>query len=92
MKAHEIIIKPLLTEKGTMGIEERNEYPFRVHSKANKIEIGKAVEKLFKVRVLFVRTMSMPGKRRRRGAAFATTSSWKKAIVGVHHEDSIDFV
>ncbi len=92
MKTHDIILKPLLTEKGTVGIEEYNDYPFEVAVKANKVEIGKAIQKLFNVRVVAVRTSRIHGKRRRRGMSYGTTKSWKKAIVRLHPEDSIDFM
>ncbi len=78
--AQEIIIKPIITEASMMGVAEKK-YTFKVASDANKIEIAKAVEELFDVKVSKVNTVSVNGKLRRYGRFEGYTSSWKKAIV-----------
>ena len=76
MLAQDIVIRPIVTEKSMMGIADKK-YTFEVAKAANKIEIAKAVEELFKVKVAKVNTVSMRGKLRRQG----NTKSWKKAYV-----------
>jgi large subunit ribosomal protein L23 len=89
----DIIKKMLLTEKGTRLSEEQNQYLFRVTKDANKVEIKRAVEELFSVRVMAVNTMRRIGKKKRqRTAQFGTTASWKRAVVTLHKEDSINLV
>ena len=84
----DVIKKILLTEKGTRMAEEQNKYLFRVAKEANKMEIKKAVEELFNVRVMAVNTMRRKGKKKRaRTAHYGTTASWKRAVVTVHEED-----
>jgi len=82
MKAEEIIIAPVITEKSNMGIQE-GKYTFEVNKKATKIEIASAVEKLFEVKVLKVNTMTVKGKTKRVGRNVGKTSDWKKAIVTI---------
>jgi large subunit ribosomal protein L23 len=65
-------------------------YCFEVHKKANKAQIREAVEKIYNVKVLKVRTANRPGKYRRRGRTFGLTASWKKAIVFLDPEYHID--
>lgn len=77
---YEVLIKPIITEK-TTGLMEENKYTFKVDKKANKIEIKHAVEKIFKVDVIDVKTMNVSGKKKRQGIHVGLTSSWKKAIV-----------
>jgi large subunit ribosomal protein L23 len=77
---HEVLLKPLVTEK-TTDLMQENKYTFKVDSKANKIEIKNAVETIFDVDVIEVRTMNVPGKLKRQGRSVGYTSSWKKAIV-----------
>jgi len=81
MELHRIIRKALITEKSTIARDERNQYIFEVDRGANKIEIGKAVEKLFKVKVLNVHVMNMAGKKKRTGRIIGRKSDWKKAVV-----------
>ncbi len=81
MDLYSVIKKPLITEKSTMARDEANKYAFEVDPRANKIEIEKAVEKLFKVKVLTVRTMNIAGKKKRVGRVMGRKSDWKKAIV-----------
>ena len=89
----DIIKQVLLTEKGTRLSEEQNKYLFRVSKEANKVEIKRAVEELFSVRVMAVNTMRRKGKKKReRTAHYGTTASWKRAVVTLHEEDSINLV
>ncbi len=90
-EAHHIIKRPLITEKTTRLKEEGNHIAFVVDLKASKIEIGQAVEKLFKVKVLRVHTMNMVGKRKRMGRFMGWKSDWKKAIVTLREGDRIEF-
>ena len=78
--AQDIIVKPIITEASMMGVAEKK-YTFEVAKNANKIEIAKAVEELFGVKVAKVNTVSVNGKFRRYGAHEGYTASWKKAIV-----------
>lgn len=89
-KAHEIIVRPLVTEKSTDQLEKNGAYTFVVARDANKIEIAKAVEELFGVRVRAVRTMRYAGKQRRVGRFVGRRSSWKKAIVTLREGDTIE--
>ena len=82
MIAEEIIIKPIVTERSSMDLQE-GKYTFKVNKKATKVEIAKAVEKLFEVKVLSVNTISVKGKQKRVGAHVGMTSDWKKAIVTI---------
>ncbi len=90
MTTQQIIIQPVVTEKSADQEAEHNQYTFRVHRQANKIEIRKAVEMAFGVRVRSVRTQIVRGDAKRVGAHRGRTASWKKAVVTVHPEDSID--
>ena len=78
--AQEIIIKPIITEASMMGVMTKK-YTFKVANDANKIEIAKAVEELFGVKVAKVNTVTVNGKLRRYGRFEGYTASWKKAIV-----------
>jgi large subunit ribosomal protein L23 len=89
MELHKIIRRPLVTEKTTL-LREGNQYLFEVDPRANKIEIEKAVEKLFKVKVLDVRTLNVLGKKKRYGRREGKKSNWKKAIVTVAPGSSIE--
>jgi large subunit ribosomal protein L23 len=89
MDPYQVIIKPLITEKGTAQNEE-NQYAFHVHNRANKQQIREAVQKIYEVRVLKVRTMKRLGKARRTGRTLGRTASMKKAVVTLHAEDHID--
>ena len=82
MIAEEIIIKPIVTERSSMDLQE-GKYTFKVNKKATKVEIAKAVEKLFGVKVLSVNTISVKGKQKRVGAHVGMTSDWRKAIVTI---------
>ena len=82
MIAEEVIIKPIITERSSEDLQE-GKYTFKVNKKATKIEIAKAVEKLFEVKVLKVNTISVKGKEKRVGDHKGMTSDWKKAIVTI---------
>jgi large subunit ribosomal protein L23 len=89
----DILIRPILTEKIT-AMQEVRQYAFEVPMTINKIEVGKAVEKKFKVKVLSVRTMRVKGKVKsqmtKRGRFEGRSRSWKKAIVTLKEGDKID--
>jgi large subunit ribosomal protein L23 len=92
MQVESIIKRPLmLTEKGNILRETQNQYFFEVDRRANKIQIKQAVESLFNVKVLAVRTLVMRGHTRRMGRGYAKTKNWKKAIVSVKDGDTIAF-
>lgn len=80
MDMYNIIRRALITEKSTLAKEE-NKYVFEIDKRANKIEVAKAVEKLFKVKVLDVHVMNMAGKKKRVGRIMGEKPSWKKAVV-----------
>lgn len=80
MIAHDIIIRPIITEKSMMGIAEKK-YTFEVAKTATKIDIANAVEEAFKVKVAKVNTVSVRGKLKRQGRTQGYTKSWKKAVV-----------
>ena len=82
MIAEEIIIIPVVTEKSSDGLQD-GKYTFEVNKKATKVEIAKAVEKLFEVKVLKVNTVTVRGKEKRVGVHTGRTSEWKKAIVTI---------
>ena len=82
MKPEEIIIKPIITEKSNDGLQD-GKYTFKVNKKATKIDIARAVEKLFDVKVLKVNTITVKGKEKRVGVHVGKTSDWKKAIVTI---------
>ncbi len=80
MAAQDIIIRPIITEKSMIGATEKK-YTFEVAKKANKIEIAKAVEEIFNVKVAKVNTVNVRGRLRRQGRNQGYTRSWKKAYV-----------
>ena len=80
MKAQDIVIRPIITEKSMAGNAEKK-YTFEVCKDANKIEIAKAGEELFGVKVQKVNTLNVRGKLRRQGRYEGYTRSWKKAVV-----------
>jgi len=90
-----VLIKPIITEKATLGSETLNRYTFLVHPKANKVEIKKAVESAYGVSVKRVRTLNIGSERRIRytktGIQKGKTSATKKAMVQVSEGDAIDF-
>ncbi|MBM4017729.1 MAG: 50S ribosomal protein L23 [Planctomycetes bacterium] len=90
MDPYLVVIKPLITEKGTTQNEKLNQYAFQVHHDANKQQIREAVEKIYEVRVLKVRTLKRRGKVRRYRYTRGRTAGMKKAVVTLHPDDNID--
>jgi len=91
MKAPEqIILRPLVTEKSSLLQQQSNQVVFRVAKSANKIEIGRAVEKLFGVKVVSVKTIRAPTRWRRVGRNVGKRPAWKKAIVRLREGDQIE--
>jgi large subunit ribosomal protein L23 len=88
---YKVIRRPLITEKSTIQKELNNQLAFEVDRRANKIEIKKAVERIFKVQVEEVRTMNYQGKRKRLGRTMGRRRHWKKAIVTLKPGQKIDF-
>ena len=86
----QIIIKPLITEKSTRLQQSRNAYAFQVLPGANKVEIKKAIEKLYSVKVTSVRTMTRKGKPRRTKTRIVHTSPFKRAIVTLDENSKIE--
>ncbi len=91
MMAHEIIKRPLITEKTSIQKELYNQLSFEVDRRANRIEIKKAIETIFNVRVASVKTMQITGKTKRRGRILGKRRDWKKAIVKLMPGERIDF-
>jgi large subunit ribosomal protein L23 len=88
MDATQVIIRPVVTEK-SYALAAAGKYSFRVHPDAHKTQIRQAVEEIFEVKVLEVRTMSVKSKPKRRGLTAGRTRRWKKAIVQVSPGDEI---
>ncbi len=89
--AQDIILKPVITENSMDGVADKK-YTFKVAKDANKIEIAKAVEEIFGVKVAKVNTMNVNGKLRRYGRFEGLTASWKKAVVTLTEDSkSIEF-
>ena len=91
MKHTDVIRRPLITEKATRVKEEANAVAFEVDRRATKKQVQDAVEKVFKVKVIDVRTMNIPGKPKRRGLVVGRRPGWKKAIVTLKSGDKIEF-
>lgn len=91
MNIHDVIQRPLVTEKSTIGREDNNLATFAVNPDANKHDIRRAVETLFNVEVASVRTMQQPRKTRRVGRKVGRRAQWKKAIVKLAEGQSIEF-
>ena len=90
MSPESIIIRPIVTEKASDAENMNNQYTFEVHRQANKIDVRKAVEIVFGVRVEKVNTQVVRGDIRRVGRHYGKTRQWKKAVLTVHPGDSID--
>ncbi len=90
MHLYAVLRRPLITEKNTM-LQAQGKYAFEIAREANKPQIKQAVEKAFKVKVLAVNVMTVPGKTRRVGRRQVLTQSWKKAIVTLKPGDKIEF-
>ena len=91
LEPYQVLLQPLVTEKGTHQFTHHNAYPFQVNLWATKEQIRAAVEEMFNVRVSKVRTQMRQGKHRRYRFRVGRLSSWKKAIVTLHPEDRIEF-
>ena len=91
LEPHQIIVKPLVTEKGMHRATRCNAYAFEVNRLATKSDVRRAVEELFEVKVLRVNTQHRKGKPRRTKMRFGYTKEWKKAIVTLDAEHRIDF-
>ena len=91
LRPHQIILRPLVTEKGTHQSTRYNAYGFQVNTTATKTEIKAAVEELFHVRVEAVRTQHRHGKKRRFKQSMGNLPDWKKAVVTLNAEDKIEF-
>jgi large subunit ribosomal protein L23 len=89
LSAHQILVRPVITEKNTM-LGEQGKYAFEVAPDANKIEVKRAVEQIFDVHVTAVNVMKVPGKRRRVGRTSGMTRAWKKAIVTLQPGERIE--
>jgi large subunit ribosomal protein L23 len=89
VNARSVIIKPIVSEK-SYALLAANKYTFRVHPDAHKTQIRQAVEEIWSVRVQEVRTMSVKSKPKRRGQTFGRSREWKKAVVQLHPEDTIE--
>lgn len=89
---HDLIKRPLVTEKNTLRVTKENEYAFEVATHANRTEIKKAIEKLFQVKVLRVNTLICRSSARRLGKNPGKRRLWKKAIVKLKEGDKFDFV
>ena len=88
MDASQVIIRPVVSEKSFV-LAEAGKYTFRVHEKAHKTQIRQAVEELFDVNVVDVRTASVKSKPKRRGYTSGRTRTWKKAVVQVQEGQAI---
>jgi large subunit ribosomal protein L23 len=91
LEPHQIIVRPLVTEKGMHRSTRNNAYAFEVHRLATKSDVRRAVEELFNVTVLRVHTQNRKGKPRRTRFKSGTTGNWKKAIVTLDSEHRINF-
>lgn len=92
MESRDIIKRPLVTEKSTYLQDALNQYVFLVHPKANRLQVKKAVEQLFKVKVVDVHTLIRKGKPRRSYGRPITTRPHKRAIITLREGDKIDVV
>ena len=91
MIEYEIIKRPVITEKTSIQKEDNNQITFEVDRRANRVEIRRAIERLFNVRVSAVRTAQVKGKVKRRGRILGKRRDWKKAVVTLMPGERIDF-
>jgi large subunit ribosomal protein L23 len=89
MHPSQVIIRPVVSEKSYV-LAANDKYTFRVHQDAHKTQIRQAIEELFDVRVVEVRTASVKSKPKRRGLTGGTRRRWKKAVVTLHPDDTIE--
>jgi large subunit ribosomal protein L23 len=90
--SYQVLLGPLLTEKGTLLKEDHNTFLFKVDKYSNKIEIKKAIEELLKVKVDSVRTINCKGKKKRLGRYEGKRPDWKKAMVKLKEGEKFDFI
>lgn len=90
-RVYQIVLAPHVTEKAS-GISKSNQVVFKVRQDSNKLEIKRAVESLFNVKVKEVTTVNVKGKKKRFGRTIGVRSDWKKAYVTLHEGFAIDFV
>ena len=88
---YDIIRRPVITEKTNIQKDEANQVTFEVDSRANRVEIKRAVEQIFNVKVADTRTMNVSGKMKRRGRILGKRRNWKKAIVTLMPGERIEF-
>lgn len=91
LEPHQILLRPLVTEKGVHRATRNNQYAFEIHTDATKPDVKRAVEALFDVKVEKVRTQTRKGKTRRYKYKMGKTGDWKKAIVQLQADHKIDF-
>lgn len=91
LPSHQIVLRPLVTEKGMHRSSRYNAYAFEVNRQANKYDVRRAVEELFNVKVIRVHIQNRKGKPRRSKFRMGRTQDWKKAIVKLDSEHRIDF-
>ncbi len=91
LRPYQIVLRPLVTEKGTHQSTRYNSYTFMVNPVASKVQIASAIKELFNVRVEKVRTQTRKGKLARFRNSIGKQPDWKKAIVTLNEEDKIDF-
>lgn len=89
---YDVIIRPIITEKGTRIKEEQNKIMLQVAPEANKMDIKRAVETVFKVKVAEVATMNFKGKKKRLGIRQGVRSDWKKAIVTLKKGEMVEYL
>ena len=89
MNSRQVLIRPVVSEK-SYALLAANKYTFRIHPDANKTQVRQAVEEIFGVRVEDVRTVNVRPKPKRRGYTSGRTREWKKAVVQLHQDDSIE--
>jgi len=91
MDIYNVIKEPHVAEKGNLQKELFNQITFKVDKRANKVEIKKAVERLFKTKVLDIKTLNIKGKKRRVGRNMGKRPDWKKAIVRLAPGEKVEF-
>ena len=91
LESHQILLRPLVTEKGVHRATRNNQYAFEIHREATKFDVKRAVEELFEVKVKKVRTQNRKGKLRRYKFRYGRTADWEKAIVELQEDHRIDF-
>lgn len=91
LRPDQIILRPIVTEKGMHRVTRYNQYAFEINTLAGKDDVRRAVEGLFGVKVLKVRTQNRKGKQKRHRFRLSPTRRWKKAVVTLDSESRIDF-